>query len=195
MKKGCKIPNPGMLSEQYEIKEFSMVANVHVDKIEKVLKQFINRQISPLFFILELPTNVNVEKILRKNDSDPMHKDIYYIDGLSQVEALVLLSRHGTLLINDGLCSFGYGSHDNTAEIMVKKYNVITLWSNTLDKYQGFFEELDIKRTEKLVTAWDTFSDASLGESYRYEYQGKNVYDLPVELKKWGMYFEKQSEE
>lgn len=100
------------------------------------------------FFILELPSNENDEKNLRKKETDPMHKDIYYIDGLNSNEALLLLMRYGNLLINDGLSRFGFGAQDNTAEIMIGKYNVVTLWSNLIEKFDGFFETHNIKRTD-----------------------------------------------
>ena len=41
---------------------------------------------------------------------------------------------------------------------------------------------------ESLITAWDTFSDETPGQAERCDYEGKSVYDLPEELKDWGMY-------
>jgi len=195
MIKGCKIQNAQQLQEQYEVNEFVMNANVNADKMEEVIQHFINMQNDPMFFILELPTNENAEKELKKNYSDPMHKDIYYIDGLNKNEALILLMRYGNLLINEGLSSFGFAAQDNTAEIMVGKYNVVTLWSNTMEKYDGFFEAHDINMTNNLVTVWDTFNDKTPGESFCYEVDGKRVYSLIDELKDRGLYFANQREE
>lgn len=45
-----------------------------------------------------------------------------------------------------------------------------------------------IEKVESLITAWDTFSDETPGQAERCDYEGKSVYDLPEELKDWGMY-------
>lgn len=101
---------------------------------------------------------------------------------------LVLLERYGELLINDGMNRFGYGCHESQDEIMLDKYNVITIYSQQLSNYSDFFEAHGIKKVESLITAWDTFSDETPGQAERCDYKGKSVYDLPEELKDWGMY-------
>ena len=116
------------------------------------------------------------------------HKDVYYIDGCSQEECLVLLERYGELLINDGMNRFGFGCHESQDEIMLDKYNVVTIYSQQLSNYNNFFEAHGIEKVESLITAWDTFSDATPGQSERCDCKGKSVYDLPEELKDWGMY-------
>lgn len=116
------------------------------------------------------------------------HKDVYYIDGCSVEESLVLLERYGELLINDGISRFGFGCHESQDEIMLDKYNVVTIYSKQLSKYNDFFEAHEIEKVENLITAWDTFSDDTPGQAERYDYNGKTVYDLPEELKDWGMY-------
>ena len=52
----------------------------------------------------------------------------------------------------------------------------------------SFFEAHGIEKVESLITAWDTFSDATPGQAERCDYEGKSVYDLPEELEDWGMY-------
>ncbi len=193
--KGASVPQADKLSEQYEKGETTLLANVDASKIEEVFQHFICMQEDRLFFILELPANEQDERKLRKSDTDPMHKDIYYIDGLTDKQALVLLIRYGELLINDGISKFGFGVHNGTAEIMRDKYNVMTLWSNCLSKYDGFFEAHDIPLVEKCLTAWETFSDETPGECSRIEVNGLSVYDLPEKLKDWGIYFYKQVED
>lgn len=124
-----------------------------------------------------------------------MHKDIYYIDGLTDEQALVLLMRYGELLINDGISKFGFGVHNGNAELMRDKYNVVTLWTSDLGKYEGFFEAHDIPLVEECLTAWDTFSEIMPGESSRVDVNGLSVFDLPNELRDWGIYFCEQRED
>lgn len=110
------------------------------------------------------------------------------IDGCSQEECLVLLEKYGELLINDGMNRFGYGCHESQDEIMLDKYNVVTIYSQQLSNYNDFFEAHGIEKVESLITAWDTFSDATPGQAERCDCKGKSVYNLPEELKDWGMY-------
>ena len=142
----------------------------------------------PLFFILELPVTCDRENPVAPGILEETHKDVYYIDGCSQEECLVLLERYGELLINDGMNRFGYGCHESQDEIMLDKYNVITIYSQQLSNYSDFFEAHGIKKVESLITAWDTFSDETPGQAERCDYKGKSVYDLPEELKDRGMY-------
>lgn len=192
---GCTVPDAEKLSEQYKTEEYWIRANVNASKIEEIFQHFIAMQTERIFFILELPANEEDEKRLRKSNFDPMHKDIYYIDGLFNEQALFLLMRYGELLINDGLCQFGFGSHDGSAEIMLEKYNIMTIWTREMEQYRNFFDAHDIHITDNYISAWDTFSTESAGESFSIKVNGISVYDLPSELKEWGIYLAETRED
>lgn len=194
MTEGCTAPKADMLSEQYEILENRIVANVNADKIEAVIRDYILMHDKPMFFFMELPTNQRDEEKLRKNDTDPRHIDVYYIDGLNAEQALEILSQYGYLLINDGMSKFGFGVHGQATEIMRDKYNVIILLSDDTEKYNGIFNLHNIPRCDKCVTAWDTFSYELPGECSRITVNEKTVYDLPEELKNFGIYFAERRE-
>lgn len=189
IKRGCKVHKSALLEEQYQETEYGFLANVHVHKIKDVIRDFIILQTAPLFFILELPTNERDERLLRKSDTDTFHTDVYYIDGMNANEAIGLLDKHGELLIHDGISGFGFGTHDSSAEIMSSKYNVVTLFVKSHEAYNNFFAKYDIPRVEKVVTAWDTFTETTPGESIRIIVNGKDVFSLPKELKRYGIYF------
>lgn len=165
-----------------------LMANVHAEKILEVFQHFIVIHDEPLFFILELPVSIDREKVIAKNIIKESHKDVYYIDGCSREECLALLIRYGDLLVNDGLSKFGFGGHKSHDEIMLDSYNVVTIYSKELSKFNDFFEPHNIQFVEELVTAWKTFSKTSPGISEIYESNGKTVYDLPTELAEWGIY-------
>lgn len=171
-----------------KLTEHHLTANVHAEKILEVFQHFIVIHDEPLFFILELPVSIDREKVIAKNIIKESHKDVYYIDGCSREECLALLIRYGDLLINDGLSQFGFGGHKSHDEIMLDSYNVVTIYSEELSKFNDFFEPHNIQFVEELVTAWKTFSKTSPGISELYESNGKNVYDLPEELAEWGIY-------
>jgi len=171
-----------------KLTEHHLMANVHAEKILEVFQHFIVIHDEPLFFILELPVSIDREKVIAKNIIKESHKDVYYIDGCSREECLALLIRYGDLLINDGLSQFGFGGHKSHDEIMLDSYNVVTIYSKELSKFNDFFEPHNIQFVEELVTAWKTFSKTSPGISEIYESNGKTVYDLPEELAEWGIY-------
>ena len=171
-----------------KLTENYLMANVHEEKILEVFQHFIAIHDEPLFFILELPVSIDREKVIAKNIIKESHKDVYYIDGCSREECLALLIRYGDLLVNDGLSKFGFGGHKSHDEIMLDSYNVVTIYSKELSKFNDFFEPHNIQFVEELVTAWKTFSKTSPGISEIYESNGKTVYDLPEELAEWGIY-------
>ncbi|WP_368387400.1 hypothetical protein [Streptococcus australis] len=171
-----------------KLTEHHLMANVHAEKILEIFQHFIVIHDEPLFFILELPVSIDREKVIAKNIIKESHKDVYYIDGCSREECLALLIRYGDLLVNDGLSKFGFGGHKSHDEIMLDSYNVVTIYSKELSKFNDFFEPHNIQFVEELVTAWDTFSETSPGISEIYESNGKTVYDLPEELAEWGIY-------
>lgn len=171
-----------------KLTEHHLMANVHAEKILEIFQHFIVIHDEPLFFILELPVSIDREKVIASNIINELHKDVYYIDGCSREECLALLIRYGDLLINDGLSQFGFGGHKSHDEIMLDSYNVVTIYSKELSKFNDFFEPHNIQFVEELVTAWKTFSKTSPGISEIYESNGKTVYDLPEELAEWGIY-------
>ncbi len=195
LKAGCKVERPEMLFEGFEVTGNQINANVSVDKIESVMQHFIVMHDEPLFFILEIPTLLSDETEIGDGVIKTRHRDVYYIDGCTQEAALTIMFRVGELLFNDGLSAFGYGGHESGDEIMFGKYNVLTVFSRDIEAYADFFEPHGIEQTEKLVTAWDTFSRVHPGVSERYEADGKTVFDIPAQFKDWGMYFAERREE
>ncbi len=149
----------------------------------------------PLFFILELPTNYNDETVSESGETEVYHKDVYYIDGCSQREALIILNRVGELLYNDGISAFGYGGHSSGDEIMFGEYNILTILSGNIKTYSNFFEEHNISKTDSLVTAWQTFSAETPGMCGSYSVNGETVYDIPKIFENYGMYFAERREE
>ena len=187
--KGHRVTLVENLFESFtKLTEHHLMANVHSEKILEVFRHFIAIHDEPLFFILELPVSIDREKVIAKNIIKESHKDVYYIDGCSREECLALLIRYGDLLVNDGLSKFGFGGHKSHDEIMLDSYNVVTIYSKELSKFNDFFEPHNIQFVEELVTAWKTFSKTSPGISEIYESNGKTVYDLPEELAEWGIY-------
>ncbi len=194
-KRGCKVPFPEKIKEGYMVTDNGITANVGSDKIEGVMQHFIAMHDEPLFFILELPSDFDDEEEIRQGVLEKTHKDIYYIDGCSQEEAIAIMLRVGELLFNDGLISFGYGCHESEDEIMFGKYNVTTIFSHRIKDYDDFFEPHDIHKVDNVLTAWETFSREHPGVSEKILVDGKDVYSIPEQFTEWGMYKAEQRED
>lgn len=195
MRKSCSVPFPEKLSPAYQIKENHILANIDADKLEEILTHFITMHDEPLFFILEIPTNNNEEPQNEQGITEKLHNDVYYIDGCDQDKALAVLRKVGELVINDGLCNFGFGCHISGDEIMVGAYNVVTVFTGEQTPYHVFFAEHGIPETDALVTAWDTFSKEHPGMSGSYSVDGKSIYDIPEILRDKGIYFAERREQ
>ncbi len=194
-RKGCTVPFPEKIHEEYEINENSIIANIDADKIEDLLSDFIKLHNEPLFFILEIPSKQCDEIEIKPGIVESLHKDVYYIDGCAQEEALNIVSRIGKLLVNDGLSSFGFGCHISHDEIMVGKYNVITIYSQTPENYNELLEKNELKRVDKVMTAWDTFTQNNPGKSVKIETDGKDIFDIPEMFADRGIYLAEQRED
>ena len=194
-REGCKVPFPEKVLEGYSYEAPWFTANVDADKIPAMLEHFISIHQEPLFFILELPSKKEDETEIRPGVVEKLHKDVYYLGGRTQKDALALLHRFGDLLIRDGMSAFGFGCHQSHEEIMVGQYNVVSIYTGDEKAYEGFFECHGIHRVQLLVTAWNTFTKDSPGECERIDTDGKSVFDIPDICAEWGMFLAERREE
>ena len=192
MIKGCRIDNPSILFEGYERTESGFLANVHAEKICELLEAFVLLHNERCFVIIEVPTNIKEEAAFGTQLS---HKDVYYLDELTPDKAIAFLREFGEWFIHDGLSNFGIGLHSGANEIVLGKYNVLTVYTKSPQKYTNFFEAHDIPEVLNLKTAWDYFDYDKPGDSFLYTYKGKNVYDLIEYLKQYGLYFAERRED
>ena len=194
LKAGSKVHPSAHLYEGYKADDSGFTANVGIDKIDDIMQHFIVLHDEPLFFILELPCTADQETPIRPGVVETTHKEVYYIDGCSREEAITILLRVGVILYNDGISAFGFGGHESGDEIMFGKYNVLTIYTQPPEAYPAFFMAHEIPHVNGLVTAWDTFTASTPGESTRYEVKGKSVFDIPEQFKDWGMYLAERRE-
>ena len=198
LKECCNVPFPEKLFEQYEVKDDAIYANVNASKVLDMMKHFVEIHNEPLFFILELPCKeedgITESKTLVNTNSD---FDVYFIDGLNAEQACQCIEALGKFLVKDGMNTFGIGGHKSHEEILFGKYNVMTLYTQNVEKYHKFLKDFDIEQTDTLVTAWDTFDEDHSGKCTIYvsEETGKTVYDIPEAYKEYGMYLYEERKE
>ena len=187
MIKGCRVDDPSILFEGYERTDSGFAANVDADKLQRLFEGFIRLHNEDCFVILEVPTNASEE--FQAEFDGTFHNDVFYLDGLTPERAIAFLNAYGQWLINDGISIFGIGIHSGGNEMLLDKYNVVTVYTKNEQKYHGFFEKYGINQVPQLMTAWDYFTEYTPGDSYAYTYKGMNIYGLVVHLKQYGLYF------
>lgn len=199
MIKGASIPDASALKEEYTVSCNQLTANVSAEHILPVFEAFLRqmRENEPLYLFIEVPCKVQAEQRFNEPTQtedrtvEEFHKDVYYLDGLFQEQMLMFLhSGVGELLIHDGLTHFGFGSLESQTELGKYKYNVLIGYTQKepVDRLSYLFKTLSIPCSSSITTAWDLFSQNNPGNSYRYEFKGKNVYDLVEEMKELGLY-------
>ena len=155
--------------------------------IRPLLERGVGLLPEPHFFFLELPCTEEEEKKLRKSKTDPLHYNVYYLDGCTAPVSKALLDRYGELLINDGLVRFGFGSNLTDEEIYVLDYQQVRVCADD-DRFQPLFDELGAVKTVKLKTVWENFSPEHAGISMSVEIEGETCADIPEILGPEGMY-------
>lgn len=195
MVKGCKVQDPSILFENYARTDTGYIANVHAEKIADVMKHFIDLQDDYVFLFLEIPSHIDTETEIEPGVVDCFHSDVFYLDGFTKENAKHFLDQFGELFIHDGMCIFGFGAHAGGNEIKLGQYNVVSIYTKTPNRYEEFFEKHDISEVENLITAWEYFTHETAGECFRYEYRGKDIYDIVDYLKDYGLYFAERREQ
>jgi len=191
LKECCKVPFPEKLFEEFEVHTDSIVANVNTSKILDIMRNFVKMNDEPLFFVLELPCNIEddiTEWKCLSNANDDF--DVYFIDSLDKEHAIQCIDALGDFLVKDGMNLFGIGAHESHEEILFGKYNVMTIYTNDTEKYYNLLDRFGMTKTDNLVTAWDTFDKDHPGECTLHvsEKTGKTIYDIPETYKDYGMY-------
>lgn len=188
---GVKVPFPEQIEEKFQMRENSIQFNISFEKLDCFVRAFIAMIKEPCFFILHVPVSEDEDAKLRKIPSEPFHENVYYMDGLSKVDLISILDQFGDLFFQDGIIKFGVASHVTSDELFVEKYKILNIWSQEISYYLPLLDEFQIFETEKLITAWNTFTVDNPGECHRITIEGKSIYDARDALLLKGMYFAK----
>ncbi len=197
MRKGFSVSFADKLSEGYKSDGEYITANVSAEKTLPLLENFIKlHEDEKLFFILELPTPDTAEPKDENGNISVFHKDIYYLDDCTSAMIRDVLDISGAMLIDDGISQFGVGSHITGDELMICKYNIVSLYRKKADcrLYDGFFESSGIYPVESLTTAWNMLSPEAPGKCTMCQKDGRTVYHIPSVFAELGMYMAKRCE-
>ncbi len=166
--KGITVNTPNGIHEGYSVTHkpegYSFfVINVSAEHIPKVFLLLAAQVNEPGFLTLEVGTHRDVEAQLRRKETDPLHKNVYYCDGLTRAAVADIFQKYETLLTNDGGVSFGYGSHKGHDEVFVAAYKIFHIYADEPEKYRTTLAQLGFAEEPQLTTVWDTFTKTSPG--------------------------------
>ena len=170
---GVTVPFPEQLSDAYQLEGENLTASLSFEKLADFVRAFYTRLDEPLFLAIHPDA-----------DTD----EVWYLDNMTKKQLTMILDGYGELLYQDGLSAFAIGSLATEEELFVQKYKVLSIYSPRISRFVKLLERFGVTRTDKLVTAWDTFSKEHPGEAQRLEIAGQTVPDMIRELQKIGMY-------
>ncbi|RCW49339.1 hypothetical protein [Halanaerobium sp. ST460_2HS_T2] len=196
---GVSVPNLNDIYESYSITTINnyskIIVNVSAENITDLFLCLVELITLPGFLVLEHGTNQKVEQKLRKKKYDPLHKDVFYLDGLTLVDLKHIFSEYKELLVNDGEINFGFGSHEKTEEIYIGPYKVFYIYCENTRKFEDLLQHNNIKKVDKVKTVWSNFSKKTPGRREVIEVNGINIYEMIKKLKQQGLYLAERRED
>lgn len=197
--RGNSVPNLEGIAEGFSIvssgNSYQFTINVSAENIDNVFKSLCGKVRTPGFLLLEHGTNRNIEKQLRKSDSNPFHKDVYYLDGLDWESFLDLYIEYSELLVHDGGINLGFGSHSGLDEVFVGPYKIFTIFTDEVEKYIEVLTSLDLPRVEKIKTVLQNFTKDSPGGRMTIKHNDIGIHEMVEKLSKRGMYLAERRED
>lgn len=164
---GCFVADMTGIHECYSVQAAKgyhvLVINVSAENIPSTFLHLAQLLNGPVFFTIEVGSNRDVEGVLRKSDTDPLHKDVYYLDGLSPGGAREIFKRYSHLLTHDGMVNFGIGSHKANDEVFVQRYKIFNVYTIEPEKYRKALNALGFREERKIKTVWENFTEALPG--------------------------------
>jgi hypothetical protein len=164
------------------------------EKLLHFLLDFTKELPEPIFFFIELPCTLDEEKSLKSDNpnENSAHYKLYYLDNCTKPVISAIIKEYGSLLVNDGVCRFGFGGNESGDEIYVQTYKVMSLYCtspNLRNKALSLLENFGAENKNTLLTPWDIISPDNPGTCVCIEDDGITVFDLPDLLADAGMYF------
>jgi hypothetical protein len=191
---GVTVPDLTGVAEGYSEKtapaghsEFTV--NVSAERLASVFRELSSQVAGLGFFLLETGTQRDIEVRLRHKPSDPLHKDVFYLDGITVERAHAILAANERNLIHDGGVNFGFGSHTGHDEVFVGPYKIVTVYADVPEKYRTTLRRLGFPKRETLKTVWDNFGPNTPGKRSILEDAKPTRWEMIDALKAEGLHF------
>ena len=192
--RGVHVPDLTGIREAYSTEVSTrghtvFTVNVSAERLELVFRRLSSEVVEPGFFLLETGTPEAVEKELRRSSTDPLHKDVRYLDDISYQDLVQILRRYGDLLVHDGGVNFGFGSGTGIDEVFVGPYKVLQIYADDPQKYILALSDLGLERDPELRTVWSNFTRENPGTRQVLTDVETTIWDMIGELEREGLYF------
>ena len=194
---GAQLPGAETLQEGYRRDGDWLFANVSAERLDSLFRTFLRREGSELFSLfIEQPSSLQDETPGPDGVIEKFHKDVYYLDAISENDAVHLLDLFGPLLIHDGMVRFGFASQRGN-ELGKYKYGEVYAYSHSGDlrALKKVFESMALPETPDLKGPWDLISRENPGTSKAIVMEDRKVSDVIEALKQLGLYFAERREE
>jgi hypothetical protein len=169
--------------------------NVSAEKIHPVFCRLAALVDEPGFLLLEVGTHRDIEQTLRKSDTDPFHRDVYYLDDQRWTDVNPIVDTFSTLLAHDGGLNLGFGSHEGHDEVFVGPYKIFTIYADNPKKYEAVLDELGYAKAERIRTVWDNFTHDSPGSRNVLTDAQPTIWEMVEQLKPKELYFADRRED
>ncbi|MBB6053933.1 hypothetical protein [Armatimonas rosea] len=192
--RGVKVADLSGVHEGYSLLHaqegyWVFTVNVSAENLKRDFYRLAGEVSGRGFLVLERGTPKAVEEKLRKRPSDPLHVDVYYLDGQTWATVKPLIERFEETLFCDGEINFGYGSHVNNDEVFVGAYKRIAIYAVDPQKYETALRELGIPREDALRTVWDTLSPSNPGSRHALKDTPFTIQQVFEHLEPKGLHF------
>lgn len=185
LKEGVNIENIQGIQCGYTLSDNeNITASVSFEMQKALTEQAIDVMKSPIFFFAEIPCTTEEEQSF----DGGLHKKIYYLDNCTKDVCHAILKRYGDILFADGLVQFGFGSHKDNSEIFHQKYQVVSIYSPEISKFENILIKQNLQKFDNLTTLWDVISPQNPAEAMLVEANGETIYDMVENLKVAGLY-------
>lgn len=162
----------------------NITASVSAEKLKALTVGGVKLLAEPVFFFAEVPCDEDEEKKL----GGGLHRNVYYLDNCTAEVAQAIIKRYSDLLFSDGVLQFGFGSHVDSSEIFLRKYQVASIYSPDISPFKKLFSELSIPEADKLITLGSVIGENNHGECVIVEANGETIFDMIENLAEAGLY-------
>lgn len=128
---GVTVPYPEKLNEQYLRDGNTITANLSFEKLSDFIHAFYAELDEPLFLAVH---------------PDAEADEVWYLDGMTKKQLTMILDGYGELLCQDGLSAFAIGSLTTEEELFVQKYKVLSIYSETVERFEPLLRQSMWKR-------------------------------------------------
>ena len=132
---GVTVPYPRKAERAVSARRQYHHRNLSFEKLSDFIHAFYAELDEPLFLAVH---------------PDAEADEVWYLDGMTKKQLTMILDGYGELLCQDGLSAFAIGSLTTEEELFVQKYKVLSIYSETVERFEPLLKSSAWKRPRTL---------------------------------------------